>query len=49
VAANSEKAALVVESRVDIPVLITLLNCREKMLAAILNPFDGAAQMQTGN
>jgi hypothetical protein len=49
VAANSEKAALVIESRIEIPVLIALLNCREKMFAAVFDPLDRAAQMQTSN
>jgi hypothetical protein len=45
---RAEQASAVVESDLDVPVLIALLNRRHEMLAPVLDPFDRALQQQAG-
>ncbi len=47
-AAQAEQASVTVERDFKIPVLVALLHRRQKMLAAILDPFDRPAQAQGG-
>ena len=44
--AHAQEAAAVIEGDVEIPILITLLDRGEKMLAPVFDPFDRAAQQQ---
>ena len=44
--ARAEQASVVVESDLDVPVLIPLLNRRHEMLAPVLDPFDRPSQQE---
>ena len=45
-AAHAEQLAVIVERGFEVPILVALLHRGQKVLAAILDPFDGPAQFE---